>query len=121
VSIGTINDDETRSVFRERQYAGNLVALTKVPGATGLNWGEALAAITSGPAEAIGMGGEIGSLAPGRRADVVIWSGDPLDPRSAAESVFIDGVEQPLTSHQTKLRDRYRHLPRRELPEAYRH
>ena len=35
--------------------------------------------ITSRPAEAIGMGGEIGSLAPGRRADVVIWSGDPLE------------------------------------------
>ena len=121
VSIGTINDDETRNVFRERQYAGNLVALTKIPGATGLSWGEALAAITSGPAEAIGMGGDFGSLAPGRRADVVIWSGDPLDPRSAAEAVFIDGVEQPLTNHQSRLRDRYRHLPRRELPEAYRH
>ena len=121
VSIGTINDDETRNVFRERQYAGNLVALTKIPGATGLSWGEALAAITSGPAEAIGMGGDVGSLAPGRRADVVIWSGDPLDPRSAAEAVFIDGVEQPLTNHQSRLRDRYRHLPRRELPEAYRH
>ena len=121
VSIGTINDDETRNVFRERQYAGNLVALTKIPGATGLSWGESLAAITSGPAEAIGMGGDFGSLAPGRRADVVIWSGDPLDPRSAAEAVFIDGVEQPLTNHQSRLRDRYRHLPRRELPEAYRH
>lgn len=121
VSIGTINDDETRNVFRERQYAGNLVALAKVPGATGLSWGEALAAITSGPAQAIGLGGEIGSLAPGRRADVVIWSGDPLDPRSDAEAVFIDGIEQPLTTRQTRLRDRYRHLPRRDLPEAYRH
>jgi len=121
VSIGTIDDDETRNLFRERQYAGNLVALGKVPGATGLSWGEAFAAITSRPADAIGLGGEIGSLAPGRRADVVLWSGDPLDPRSAAEMVFIDGVEQPLTNHQTRLRDRYRHLPRRELPEAYRH
>lgn len=121
VSIGTIDDDETRNVFRERQYAGNLVALGKVPGATGLSWGEALAAITSRPADAIGLGGEIGSLAPGRRGDVVLWSGDPLDPRSAAEMVLIDGVEQPLTNHQTRLRDRYRHLPRRELPEAYRH
>jgi cytosine/adenosine deaminase-related metal-dependent hydrolase len=35
--------------------------------------------ITSAPAEAIGMGGEIGSLRPGRRADVVIWDGDPLE------------------------------------------
>ncbi len=77
--------------------------------------------ITSKPAQAIGMGGEIGSLAPGRRADVVIWSGDPLEGSSAAEQVFIDGVRQPLDTHQTRLRDRYRYLPRRDLPEAYRH
>ena len=121
VSLGMIDDNDTHNLFNERQYAGNLVALTKVPGATGLTWGEALAAITSGPARAIGLGGEIGSLAPGRRADVVIWSGDPLDPRSAAEQVYIDGVQQPLETHQTKLLDRYRYLPRRDLPEAYRH
>ncbi len=121
VSIGMIDDNDTRQLFNERQYAGNLVALAKVPGANGLSWGEALAAITSGPAQAIGLGGEIGSLAPGRRGDVVIWSGDPLDTRSAAETVFIDGVRQPLESHQTRLLERYRYLPRRELPEAYRH
>ena len=121
VSIGLIDDNDTRYIFEERQYAGNLVALQKVPGATGVSWGEALAMITSRPAQAIGMGGEFGSLAPGRRADVVIWSGDPLEGSSAAEAVFIDGVQQPLESHQTRLRDRYRYLPRRELPEAYRH
>ena len=121
VAIGMINDDETRNLFNQRQYAGNLVSLTNVPGATGVSWGEAFRLITSAPAEIVGLGDEIGSLAPGRRADVVIWSGDPLDPRSAAEAVFIDGVQQPLTNHQTKLRDRYRHLPRRDLPEAYRH
>ena len=120
VAIGMINDDDTRNLFNQRQYAGNLVSLTNVPGATGVTWGEALRLITSAPAEIVGLGNEIGSLAPGRRADVVIWSGDPLDPRSAAEAVYIDGVEQPLTNHQTKLRDRYRHLPRRTLPEAYR-
>jgi len=121
VSVGMIDDNDTRQAFNERQYAGNLVALTKVPGATGVEWGEALRLITSAPAEAIGMGGEIGSLQPGRRADVVIWSGDPLDTRSAALQVFIDGVQQPLESHQTRLLDRYRYLPRRDLPEAYRH
>jgi imidazolonepropionase-like amidohydrolase len=78
--------------------------------------------ITSRPAEAIGMGDEIGSLTPGRRADLVIWSGDPLEGTSAAEQVFIDGVRQPLQTHQTRLLDRYRYLPgRRDLPEAYRH
>ena len=116
-----IDNDDTRNLFAERQYAGNLVALQRVPGATGVSWGEALAMITSRPAEAIGMGGELGSLAAGRRGDVVIWSDDPLEGASAAEAVFIDGVQQPLETHQTKLRDRYRDLTRRELPEAYRH
>ena len=121
VAIGMIDDNDTRNIFAQRQYAANLVALQRVPGAAGVSWGEALAMITSRPAEAIGMGREIGSLAPGRRADVVIWSGDPLEGSSAAEAVFIDGVRQPLETHQTKLRDRYRYLPRRDLPEAYRH
>jgi imidazolonepropionase-like amidohydrolase len=121
VSIGTVDDTDTRNIFWERQYAGNLVALQRVPGATGVSWGEALAMITSKPAEAVGMGGEIGSLAAGRRADVVIWSGDPLEGSSAAEQVFIDGVRQPLDTHQTRLLQRYRYLPRRDLPEAYRH
>ena len=65
VAIGMINDNDTHNLFMERQYAGNLVGLQKVPGATGVSWGEALAMITSRPAEAIGMGGEIGSLAAG--------------------------------------------------------
>jgi imidazolonepropionase-like amidohydrolase len=86
-----------------------------------VEWGEALRMITSAPAEAIGLGGKIGSLTPGAQGDVVIWSGDPLDPRSAAVQVFIDGVQQPLESHQSRLLDRYRYLPRRDLPEAYRH
>jgi imidazolonepropionase-like amidohydrolase len=121
VSIGTIDDNDTRYLFAERQYAGNLVALRNVPGAAGVSWGEALAMITSRPAEAVGMGGQIGSLLPGRRGDVVIWSGDPLEGSSAAEVVYIDGVQQPLVNHQTRLRDRYRYLPRRNLPEGYRY
>ena len=120
VAIGMINEDETRNLFNQRQYAGNLVALNDVPGATGVPWGEALAMVTSRAAEAIGMGREIGSLAPGRRADVVIWSDDPLQVTSHAEMVLIDGVQQPLETRQTKLRDRYRDLERGVLPEAYR-
>ncbi|HET9335599.1 MAG TPA: amidohydrolase family protein [Sphingomicrobium sp.] len=120
VAIGTIDDDDTRDVRNQRQYAGNLVALAKVPGAAGLSWGEAFAMISSRPAEAVGLGREIGSLATGRRGDVVIWSGDPLELDSAPEAVWIDGVRQPLDNHQTRLRDRYRSLERKALPEAYR-
>ena len=120
VSIGMIDDNDTRYLFNERQYAGNLVALQSVPGASAVRWGEALAMITSRPAEALGLGRDIGSLAPGRRADVVIWSGDPLQVSSNAEAVFIDGVQQPMDSRQTKLRERYKDLRRDVLPEAYR-
>ena len=120
VSIGMIDDNDTRYLFNERQYAGNLVALENVPGARGVRWGEALAMITSRPAEALGLGRDLGSLAPGRRADVVIWSGDPLQVSSNAEAVFIDGVQQPMDTRQTKLRERYKDLSRDVLPEAYR-
>lgn len=120
LAIGMINDNDTRYQRNQRQYAGNLVALGRVPGASGLSWGEAFAMITSKPAEAVGLGGQIGSLRPGRRGDVVIWSGDPLENASVAEAVWIDGVRQPVDTHQTKLRDRYRNLVRQPLPEAYR-
>jgi len=120
VAIGMIDDSDTRYVRNQRHYAGNLVALGKVPGASGVSWGEAFAMISSRPAEAVGLGDEIGSLAAGRRGDVVIWSGDPLELDSAPEAVWIDGVRQPLDNHQTKLRVRYRSLERKALPEAYR-
>ncbi|WP_010183732.1 amidohydrolase family protein [Sphingomonas sp. PAMC 26605] len=119
VGIGTINDDEARQARLEKQYAGNLVALTRVPGATGLDWNAAFAAISSGPAEAIGMGDEIGSLRAGRRGDVVIWDGDPLELGSAVAAVYIDGVKQPLRTRQDALRERYMVPQEGALPKAY--
>lgn len=101
------------------QFAGNMVALTKVPGATGLSWGEAFAAISSVPAEISGQGGRAGVLKAGAAGDLVIWDGDPLEVTSAAERVFIDGVEQPTDDHQTGLRNRYRDLDTSDLPKAY--
>ncbi len=119
VAIGMIDDNDTRQAMHGLQYAGNLVALNKIPGATGLNWDEAFAAITSKPAEIIGMGGEIGSLKLGRRGDVVIWSGDPLELSTAAERVWIDGVAQPLETRQTRLRARYATPQEGALPKAF--
>lgn len=121
VSISTINASEGPYNSYLTQFAGNLVALSRVPGATGLDWGQAFATITSKPAEAIGMDGEIGSLRPGRRADVVIWDGDPLELASEAMAVWIDGVEQPMVSRQTRLRQRYLDPREQALPKAYQH
>jgi hypothetical protein len=65
------------------------------------------------------MGGEIGSLRAGRRGDVVVWDGDPLENGSSPVMVMIDGVQQPLENRQTKLRDRYRTPGEGDMPKAY--
>jgi imidazolonepropionase-like amidohydrolase len=59
----------------------------------GLDPVTALRAVTINPARIIGVDSRIGSLAVGKDADVVIWSGDPLNVMSRAELVFIDGRE----------------------------
>ena len=101
------------------QYAGNLVALAKMPGASGLTWGQAFAAISSVPAEIIGMGGRFGSLKPGLAGDVVVWDGDPLEGSSGVLQVWIDGVAQPLSNHQTRLKERYLNPTEGALPKAF--
>ncbi|SFK17589.1 Imidazolonepropionase [Sphingomonas sp. NFR04] len=119
VGVGTINDDEARQARLEKQFAGNLVALTRVPGATGLSWDAAFAAISSKPAEAMGMGEAYGSLKAGRAGDVVVWDGDPLEIGSMPVKLYVDGIEQPLTTRQTRLRDRYWKPEEGALPKAY--
>ncbi|MBB3034238.1 amidohydrolase family protein [Alteriqipengyuania lutimaris] len=119
VAIGRMSGGTGDQPRNARQYAGNLVALTRVPGATGLSWGEALATITSVPARIAGFDGRLGTLTAGATADVVMWDGDPLEVGSAAEAVFIDGVRQPTDNHQTRLRQRYRDLDESDLPKAY--
>lgn len=119
VAIGMINDRDAHQLRYSVQYAGNLVALNKVPRATGLTWDEAFAAISSGPAEIMGMGAQLGSLKAGRKADVVIWTGDPLELSTQVEKVMIDGVVQTLSNRQQRLRDRYRNPTPGALPKAY--
>jgi imidazolonepropionase-like amidohydrolase len=59
----------------------------------GLDPATALRAVTIHPAQIIGCAGRIGSLTAGKDADLVIWSGDPLDVMSRAERAYLDGRE----------------------------
>jgi len=52
---------------------------------------EALKAITLNAAEIIGVADRVGSLEVGKDADLVVFSGDPLDYRSVVELVIVDG------------------------------
>jgi len=59
----------------------------------GLDPVTALRAVTINPARIIGVDARLGSLSVGKDADLVIWSGDPLDVMSRAELAFVDGRE----------------------------
>lgn len=83
-----------------RQLAGNAVA-------HGLPWEAALAAITANPADIFGLGATRGRIAVGQVADLVLWSGDPLDVTTTADQVWIAGRAIDMRSRQTELRDRY--------------
>ena len=85
------------------QVAGNAVR-------AGLDHRAAVHAITQAPADIFGMT-DRGRLAAGAVANVVVWSGDPLELSSHPEHVFIAGQAIDLVSRQTRLRDRYRTLP----------
>ncbi len=82
-----------------RQLAGLAVA-------HGLSWQDALAAITTAPAEIFGVAR--GTLKVGAAADIVVWTGDPLELSSRAEHIIIGGTVQSLDNHQTLLLKRYR-------------
>jgi imidazolonepropionase-like amidohydrolase len=98
---------------RETRYnAGNAVS-------HGLPHAAAIAAITTNPARIFGFGDRFGTLAAGAEADVVIWSGDPLEPLSQTVAVFVKGVEQPMTARNLLLRDRYRNGGEGAYPPAY--
>lgn len=96
----TFDDPAPHNIRRLRQAAGIAVA-------HGLPWETALAALTRNPAEIFGVAAGNGSLGRGRPADLVLWSGDPLEVTTLADRVFIEGGAQAMRSRQTELRDRY--------------
>jgi imidazolonepropionase-like amidohydrolase len=87
-----------------RYEAGNAVAY-------GMEYNAALRAITLTPAETFGIADQVGSLAAGKRADVVVWSGDPFEFSSRAERVFVNGVQSSAPTREDLLEARYKSLP----------
>jgi len=97
-------ETDTHKTRNLRQQAGNAVSY-------GMTWDQALRAVTLAPAEIFGVADRYGSLAPGKVANVVVWSGDPFEFTTGVEHVFIRGKEIALKSRQTELLERYRKLP----------
>ncbi len=59
----------------------------------GMSREDALRCVTINPAEILGIADRVGSLEPGKDADIVVWSGHPFEFYSKVEKVFIDGTE----------------------------
>lgn len=57
----------------------------------GLSREEAIKGVTAYPAAYLGLDSRIGTLEPGKDADLVIWDGDPLQYDGGVKTVFIDG------------------------------
>jgi imidazolonepropionase-like amidohydrolase len=111
VTIAFSNGDDGHRIREVRYDAGNAVA-------HGLPYHAALEAITINPARIFGMAATTGAIERGKSADLVVWSGDPLEPMTQAQAVIIGGVEQPMDSRALDLARRYKDLSG-PLPPAY--
>jgi imidazolonepropionase-like amidohydrolase len=105
--IGNAGEEDATpfNVRNIRQDAGTAVAY-------GLSWDEALRAITLAPAEIFGMADRVGTLQPGRDANVVVWTGDPFEFSTQVAAVLVRGQELKAPSRQDLLMERYKSLPR---------
>jgi imidazolonepropionase-like amidohydrolase len=96
-----------------KQAAGNAVAY-------GMPYEAALRAVTADAARVWGVDDRYGTIEVGKEADVVVWSGDPLELTTSVEHVIIRGREVSTDNRQKRLFERYRRLDG-TMPNAYRH
>ena len=55
--------------------------------------------LTANPAKSLGLEDKIGTLEPGKGADIVVWNGNPFSVYALAEQVYIDGSLQFDRAH----------------------
>lgn len=76
--------------------------------AYGLPAEEALKAVTVYPAAIFGAGDVLGTVEAGKKANLFVSTGDPLQPTTQVLAVFVDGRPYEPTNKQTRLYDKYR-------------
>jgi imidazolonepropionase-like amidohydrolase len=104
VRVALSTGGESFNVRNLKQHAGNAVAY-------GLSWDDALQAVTMAPAEILGVSANVGTLQPGRDANVVVWDGDPFEFSTRALRVLVHGREIHQPSRQDLLMERYKSAP----------
>ena len=100
-----VHSDSAVDIQRMNQQAAKALAAGQKAGLD-INKERAIQWITLNPAIALGIGDQVGSIEPGKMADIVIWSHDPFSVYSRAEKVFIDGhlkfdIDDPASFDRT--------------------
>ena len=85
--LTSVNSDDAEMARRLNQEAGKVVKYG------GASEEDALKMVTLNPAKILHVDDRVGSLAPGKDADVVIWSDRPLSIYARAEKTFVDGIK----------------------------
>lgn len=87
-----IHSDSSTTIQRLNQEAGKVLYNAREHGFA-LNEQDAIRWITANPAKSLGIASQTGTLENGKRADVVIWNGNPFSVYAKAEQVFLDGAK----------------------------
>ncbi|MFC3050504.1 amidohydrolase family protein [Kordiimonas pumila] len=104
---GVLVSFSVTSIYKSHNAGIGLRVGAGYAAARGLSKSAALDAITVNPAKIWGIDAMYGTLAQGKAADIVIWSGDPLEALTVADKVFIGGKPMEAKSRQMLLRDKY--------------
>jgi hypothetical protein len=103
VRFAIVSDDDA--------FARNLPYQAAMARAYGLSADAALRAITLSPAEIFGVADRMGSITVGKDANLVLTTGDIMDPRTSVTAVFIDAMPQSLETRHTRLYERFKDRP----------
>ena len=101
IAFGTFNSSDTRTLPYE--------AASTVP--VGLPREEALRAVTVNAAEILGVADRLGTIEPGKLANLIITDGDPLEIQTSFEYVFIHGIPVDTNNRHRKLWELYKSRP----------
>ncbi|MEK7409521.1 MAG: amidohydrolase family protein [Acidobacteriota bacterium] len=92
-------------------FSRNLPYQAAMAVAFGLPPAEAIKALTLYPAEIWGVGDQVGSIDPGKWADLMVTDGDPLETRTQVKQLFIKGKAVDLDNKHRRLYEKYMKRP----------
>jgi imidazolonepropionase-like amidohydrolase len=100
-----ITSGDLGSEVRNLPYTAGMAA------AFGLSKENALKAVTLWPAQILGVGDRLGSIEPGKIANLVVTTGDMLEAKTDTKYLFIDGRPVPLDTKHTELYKEFKDRP----------